>query len=274
MDSYVNYILNSTDLKFNGYPFELYYKAYRKLYKIKPYQKLTFDKQFDKLISDGIKEGGIKGNVLCCLDTSGSMNMEIKKGISAEDVATSLTIYFSELNKGYFHNKYVAFDDESKMESISGTFTDKVEQIAEKDVAWGSTNFQSVIDMLIRLRLDHPEIELSSYPTTILAISDMQFNPTANGEETNNEAMMRKLYTCFPKDFVDDMKFIWWQVNGNYSSDVPATLENSGNIVISGFDPSIITLILGGNKSQKKKLSMEDALEIALNQKVFNNIKL
>jgi hypothetical protein len=30
--------------------------------------------------------------------------------------------------------------------------------------AWGSTNFQSVIDLLVRIRRDHPTIPIADYP--------------------------------------------------------------------------------------------------------------
>ena len=59
----------------------------------------------------------------------------------------------------------------------------------------------------------NPNIPLEDYPSTLLVVSDMGFNPTNNWryqrdevlEQTNYEAMKSKLYGCFPTEFVDNM---------------------------------------------------------------------
>ena len=90
----------------------------------------------------------------------------------------------------------------------------------------------------------------------------------------------RKLYEAFPRDFVDSMKFIWWQVNGKRTTDVPATLDDGGCYFFSGFDGSIITLLLGGNEEivdtktgEKRTPTMEELIEIAMNQEVLQLVK-
>lgn len=58
---------------------------------------MTIDKQFDGLIKLAKSDnGGIKGNVWCCLDTSGSMNACIHglKDVRCCDIANSLAVYF------------------------------------------------------------------------------------------------------------------------------------------------------------------------------------
>ena len=39
----------------------------------------------------------------------------------------------------------------------------------------GSTNFQSVVDEIVRIRKSNPNIPLEDYPSTLLVVSDMQF---------------------------------------------------------------------------------------------------
>jgi hypothetical protein len=116
-------------------------------------------------------------------------------------------------------------------------------------------------------------------PKKLYIISDMQFDDC--GRYSNYDTMKRKLYEVFPKEFVDSMKFIWWQVNGKRTKDVPATLNDGGCYFISGFDGSIISTLLGGEsqvideKTGKKRLpSMEELIYIVMNQEVLNLLKI
>ena len=92
--------------------------------------------------------------------------------------------------------------------------------------------------------------------------------------------MKQKLSTVFPQEFVDSMKFVWWQVNGRRTTDMPATLDDGGNYFFSGFDGSVITLLLGGDAQvvdqttgEKRTPTMEELIEIAMNQEVLSLVK-
>jgi hypothetical protein len=150
--------------------------------------------------------------------------------------------------------------------------------IATARTAWGGTNFQSIVNEIIRIRTSRPNIPLNDYPTTLLVVSDMQFNNCGNS--TNYEVMKRKLYSVFPAEFVDSMKFIWWQVNGRRVKDVPATLDDGGCYFISGFDGSLVTLLLGAEAQiidektgEKRTPTMEELMEIAMNQEILQLVK-
>ena len=85
---------------------------------------------------------------------------------------------------------------------------------------------------------------------------------------------------AFPKEFVDNFKFIWWNVNGSYGNDMPSTLDDGGTYFFSGFDGSIISLLLGGDNyvdpktGEKKQPNMEEMLQMSLTQEVLENIVL
>ena len=180
------------------------------------------------LVDKARADGKITENVWCCLDTSGSMNQPVKglKDIFCSDVATSLALFFSELNTGAFHNKVIMFDNVSTPYDIkSDSFCEKVIELPR--VGCGGTNFQSAIDEIIKIRRQHPEIPLEQYPTTILVVSDMQFNPANHSyygsaskykEDTNYEYSKKSLKTVFPEEFVDNMKFIWWDCASRYGN--------------------------------------------------------
>lgn len=287
-DMYYNWIKTQPVAKFNGYAFELGRKLGNSKYefnKTSRVTRITVDKQFDGLIATASKDGGaIQGNVLCALDTSGSMSGPAldNAGTTPFHVCISLGIYFSELNQGAFHDTVAMFDDTSTLLKLKGkTFSDKWNEILSQKTAWGSTNFQSVIDLIVNTRKNHPEIALEDFPSTLVVVSDMQFNPSASyynrvSEQTNYETAMNKLRSVFPSDFVDNFKIIWWYCSNRKTSDFPSTMEHGGTYMMSGFDGSIISFLLGGDipiqTTNNKMPSMEDIIQAAFNQEVFSLI--
>ena len=291
-ESYIKWLEKQPSVNFNGYVYELAKKLpkYSHNAKISDVQKFTIDKQFDNLINVAEKDGtAINGNVLCALDTSGSMTTPIYgvPNLTSYDVCISLGIYFSSLNKGEFHNTVAMFDDTSRLKKLkSESFTDKWYEIMREEVAWGGTNFLSVIKMLVDTRKYHPEIPLEDFPQTLIVISDMQFNPTGrynmsyDRENTNNEEMKSMLSEVFPEEWVNNFKAIWWYCANREGSshDIPATMDMGGQYVFSGFDGSIISLILGGDNidektGEVKQLSMEESVHKALSQEILTLVR-
>jgi hypothetical protein len=154
--------------------------------------------------------------------------------------------------------------------------------IVSSTTAWGSTNFQSVIDEIVRIRKRNPQIPLSDYPETLLVVSDMQFNPTndwrlsynTQAERTNYESAIAKLSKVFPQEFVDKFKIVWWQVNGSRTTDFPSNMDCGGTYVFSGFDGSVISFLLGGKVAEDGKApDMQDVIDTALGQEVLQLVK-
>ena len=296
-ENYLNWVTSQPTVKFTGYVYELGKKLHQMERQLaqggqtpaKAATIHTINKQFDGLIELAKKDqGGLKGNVLCALDTSGSMCAPVSgaKDLTSYDVCISLGIYFSELNEGYFHNTVAMFDDVSTIKKLSGTFTEKWLDIMNEKTAWGSTNFQSVVKLLVDERLAHPSIPENEFPQTLLVVSDMQFNPSETygymGDEmverTNLQAAKNLLRTAFSEEFVENFKFIWWYCASRYGAghDVPATMEDGGNYLFSGFDGSIVTLLLGGEGQDQpdgKPLSMEEMVDKALSQEIFSFVR-
>lgn len=278
-DAYMEWLKTQPVAKFNGYAYELGKKlGYGYNNRISAVQKVTIDKQFDGLIATAKKDdGGIKGNVLCAIDTSSSMGCQISgvPGLTSYDVCASLGIYFSELNTGAFHNHIALFDNTSRMMELKGSFSDKWYQIIKSGWWGGGTNFQSLIDLIIRTRRENPNIPLEDFPKTLIVVSDMQFNPC--GSQSNYEVMMNKLRACFPSEWVDEFRCIWWYCasRSGSSKDVPATMEHGGQYLFSGFDGAVISLLLGGeakideDTGKAVQPTMEEMVEAALTQEVL-----
>lgn len=275
--TYLNWIQTQPVAKFTGYPFELLKAAREKGSALSLVQKHTLDKQFDGLVELAKKDrGGLKGNVWCALDTSGSMSWaSMMKDMTPLDVCLGLGVYFSALNEGPFKNHVIMFADKSHDLELKGTFTDKVSQL-QQVTAMGSTNFQSVIDEIVRIRKARPDIAVEHYPTTLLVVSDMQFNPVSGNTETNYQRAMKQLAAVG----LPNIQIIWWQCAGD-TVDFPSKMDDKGVVMISGFDGAIITNILGGETEVKdavtgeiRKLNPSENMLKALNQVVLTQVKL
>ena len=284
--NYIDWLSKQKTIKFNGYPYDLLVRIKKATNSnihvllsssywgnritIPEILQHTTDLQFDNLIATSQRDGKITENVLCALDTSGSMASG-SGDVTPLDVCLSLGLYFSTLTQGHFHKKVVMFDNTSTMQQLTGSFCEMLRQIPIN--AWGGTNFMSVINLLVEYRRNNPTIPLEEYPTTLLIVSDMQFNPIGKNVETNYKATKRELLKAFPKEFVDKMKFIWWNVNGKHEG-MPATMDDGGCYFFSGFDGAIASLLLGKEQQDKKpSKTMEEVLTEALTQEVLLYVK-
>jgi len=273
-ERYLEWIKAQPTAKFTGYVYELMASVNARMSLA---QRYTVDKQFDGLLELAKQnKGGIHENVWCALDTSGSMAAKVAN-TTAFNICVSLGIYFSSLNEGSFKDHVVMFNVMSKVMKLSGTFSDKALQIMAAETAWGNTNFQSVIDELVRVRVDNPNIPVSDFPTTLLVISDMQFDSaSAQNKKTNYEALMRKLNDVG----LPNIKVIWWFVTGR-KDDFPSTIQDEGVTMIGGFDGSIISLIIGGETTtidtstgKTRQLNAYENMLKALDQEVLKQVKL
>jgi hypothetical protein len=285
--------------KYTGYVFELAKKlrdygvsAYsRGRYNLPIEVKHTIDSQFMGLVEKARENGKINTNVWCALDTSGSMSTRVNglKDITCEDIASSLAVFFGELNTGAFHNKIIMFDNVSHPYDMKGdSFCERIGNLPS--VPAGGTNFQSVVEEIVKIREQHPEIPLEDYPQTILVVSDMQFNPVSYSwyssrgsrtEPTNYEYSKNTLKKVFPAEFVDNMKFIWWDCAARYgNTDYEASASTNGAYFFSGFDGSIISMLLNEDAikdeqtGEVRQPTAEEIVMKALNQEILSYIKV
>jgi hypothetical protein len=265
---YLKWIKSQPVAKFTGYVYELMKTVSAS---ISLAQKHTVDKQFEGLIRLAEAEETQQENVWCALDTSGSMQTAVAD-TTAFDICISLGVYFSTLIKGAFQDHVIMFDKVSRVKKLSGTFSDKVLQLTKEQTAWGSTNFQSVIDTIVKMRRIQPDIPIADYPTTLVVVSDMQFNP-AGSMKTNYETAMRKLKQVG----LSEIRIVWWWVTGR-GQDFPSTLDDKGTILIGGFDGTIISQLIGKDVQSSKQDGQigkvqsgpYEAMQRALDQEVLN----
>jgi len=276
-DKYIDWIQKQPVAKFTGYPYELYQKAKSNRNLAQTY---TLNAQFETLIQTAMKDINpdiLKKGVLCALDTSGSMSSSYwsvdPNGPAPIDICVGLGLFFSRMLQGAFADHVIMFDNHSRFLKLKGTFCERADQIPSN--AMGGTNFQSVIDEIVRVRHQSPNIPIEDFPEVLLVVSDMQFNPT-NNNTTNYQRAMTKLSVVG----LPPISIIWWQVNGRFTGDVPSTMFDPGTTLISGFDGSIVTALLGApdkvvdeKTGEVRKTTPYEKMLACLDQEILNSVK-
>ena len=116
---------------------------------------------------------------------------------------------------------------------------------------WGmSTNLQATFDLILNsaIRESLPESEM---PTKLLIISDMEFNE-ADRHQTNLDSIRQKYSNAGYKM----PEIVFWNVNGRMGN-VPASVNDSGIGLVSGFSPSILKSILQGEIYSPEQLMLD-----------------
>lgn len=284
------WVLGQKSVKFTGYPYELLKAAEKSPMMV---QKIIYDKQFETILEP--MRGHKLGNVLACLDISGSMGMQVMPNVTAMDICLSMGIVFSALNTGYFQDAVCGFSDNAVLFKLKGGFCDRLHFLKHdslfQQIAWGSTNFQGTIDLLVKVRKENPEIPVDQYPETVLVISDMQFNPANNWQErnkldidqaaqTNYEVARKKLDAVG----LPGVRIIWWYVNGA-GGDFPSQMNDKGVYMIGGFDPVNIKALMGlsadpaapekkdFNAAEKVEETPLDGMKNFLSQPIFSLVE-
>lgn len=170
--------------------------------------------------------------ILAMVDTSGSMNGEPMA------VAVSLGMYVSERLSGPFKDVILTFSESPAFHKVEGkTVAERVNSLS--NAAWAmNTNLEKAFKVMLQRAVDN-DLPASEMPTTLLIISDMQFDqcvhaPNANAVQMAKDAYERSGYQ-FPK-------VVFWNVNA--SKNQPAKKDTAGVALVSGYSPSIMKSIL------------------------------
>lgn len=281
---YSKWIQSKPVAKYTGFVFELFIplgSGYHCKH-IEDYKESTINAQFAQLVKIG-KEGiNTNSRLLVVRDTSSSMTSKAK-GCSATsyDIGKSMALYFSEFLTGPFANSFAEFADRCRLHQWTGnTPVDKY--INDRCEAYGGTNFQSVIDLFIRLR--NEGVREEDFPTGLLLISDGELGPCSlrrGNNSTNFQAAINRLKNAgFSEEYVKNFKLIMW--------DVPNDFYGGGNTVkfedfadapnffyMSGYDPSVISFIMSGNRPEAKvPKNAEELFMVAMDQELLNRLQV
>lgn len=286
VEKYTKWIEGKPTAKFTGFVFELFQplgNGYR-LNHIEPYKEATINAQFAQLVKTGKEGVNTNSKLLVVRDTSSSMtSTAIGCTMSSYDIGKAMALYFSEFLTGPFANSFAEFADTCKLHQWQGkTAVDKY--INDRCEAYGGTNFQSVIDLFIRLK--NQGVPESDFPTGLLCVSDGEFNRASyygsrsdTASSTNFNVAIRKLRDAgFSKEYVDNFKIILWDIPNGYYGKPETKFEDfadaKGFFYMSGYDPSAVSFILGTGEFKATPRNAEELFAAAMDQELLNRVSI
>ena len=182
---------------------------------------------------------GEDNSFLAVCDVSGSMS-----GTPME-VSIALGIYLSERNVGPFKDGFITFSANPKLQILNGTLSQRISQLARSQ--WDmNTNLESVFELILRTAIKH-RLANRDLPKNVIILSDMQFDRCVYGSSKSAMDMIRNMYSSAGYTVPN---VIFW--NLRTSTGVPAKSTESGVALVSGFSPSIMKTLLGGNTNPMK----------------------
>lgn len=277
VDKYSEWIKARPVAKFTGFVFELFKplgNGYG-LRHIEDYKEATINAQFAQLVKTGKEGVNTNSGLLVVRDTSCSMTSQaVGCSMSSYDIAKSMALYFSEFLTGPFANSFAEFANICTLRKWKGS-TPVDKYLNDRCEAYGGTNFQSVIDLFIRLK--NQGVPEKDFPTGILCVSDGEFNRCGTNTSTNFQTAIRRLREAgFSKEYVDSFKIILWDVPNGYYGKSVTKFEDFADapnfFYLSGYDPSSVAFIMEGKKCKVTPRNAAELMETALDQELLNRV--
>jgi len=188
-------------------------------------------------------------NTLVVRDGSASMEWN---GGKPMDVATALAIYMAERNHGEFHNQFITFSSRPKIIDLNGldTLHDKLAKTYREDDC-SNTDIEAVFKLILKTAIEH-KMTQEDMPKNIVIVSDMHFD--AHSHNCNDT-----LFGAIGKEYAAHgfvlPRLIFWNVNGNCSSNVVPVQQNvMGVVLMSGYSQNLIKMVMSNQTDPYKCL--------------------
>ena len=184
---------------------------------------------------------GTLENILPVIDVSDSMRKSVSGGgTTCMQVAISLGMYLAERTRGQFKDKFLTFSESPEVQTIQGIdLQSRVDSIRKSD--WGfSTELVGSFKELLKAAKE-ANVPPENMPTTILILSDMEFNEGVN-VRVYPLNQIRQQYKAAGYKLP---KIVFWNLSGR-AGNYPAQSLDLNVALVSGFSPSIMTAVLGG----------------------------
>ena len=186
----------------------------------------------------------ISGNesIIPVIDVSGSMVTPVSGNITAMDVAVSLGLYTSERLKGPFKDHFITFSSKPQIQHLSGDIVTRLESCVKSE--WGmSTNLVRVFSQILSKAKQY-NLSQDDMPSKVIIFSDMEFDQAINNGDATAFVAIDKLYE---QAGYTRPQLVFWNITGRSNSNTPVKIHDGGTALVSGFSPSILSSIMGGN---------------------------
>lgn len=175
-------------------------------------------------------------NAIVMADVSGSM--------CGRPMATSigLAIYFTERNKGDYHNLFMTFSGNPQIVTLRGeTLGQKIRNLQNADGReWSqNTNLKAAFDKVLDIALEN-NTPKDDVPKSIIVISDMEIDYCGNREWTFYDKMAHK----FQKHGYEIPNIVFWNVNSRHDV-FHADKSRKGVQLCSGQSVTVFKQLMG-----------------------------
>jgi hypothetical protein len=190
-------------------------------------------------------------SVLALVDVSGSMNCVVggNANLLCMDVAVSLGLYVSDKLKGDFKDCFLTFSGEPELLRLTGTVTQKVQQMVQSSWAM-NTNLHKAMELILSTA-KNGNVAPNDMPQTLLILSDMQID----GCVAHDDSAMQMIERKYAEAGYEVPKVVFWNLNA--AGNVPVKFDKNGTALVSGFSPSILRSILSGKEFTPEAIMLE-----------------
>ncbi len=287
VEKYEKWIESKPIAKFTGFPHELFSKYLRPtgwgasdMKELRTHEIHTLNKQFYGLVETAKKGINQDTTMIVARDTSGSMAATAEgTKMSCGDIAKSLAMFMSYmLPDGAFSKSWIEFSNTATLKQWKGS--NPYEHWKNDDTHYAlNTSFLSVIDLFVSMK--RKGVNEDEFPSGIVCISDGEFDPDRELDQTNVDAAFRKLKDAgFTKGFVNNFQIAIWNLTSRfYGRNTGKKFETYGNkdniFYLSGYDPSILAFLTGLKEpGRKQPKNAEELFEEAMNQELLNEVEV
>jgi hypothetical protein len=212
------------------------------------------DKQW-KQLPDYVAEGE---NILPMSDVSGSMTMYGPPEPIL--VSIGLGLYLSERNKGAFKNKILTFSGSPEFFEVNPDWNIREKYQRVLHANWDmNTNFEKAYRLILDTGTAF-NVPQDNMPTMLLVLSDMQFDEATGRNKPHLEIIREEFelagYTM--------PKIVFWNLRAG-SNGLPATSDDDGVAMVSGYSPALMTALLSAQNFNPVDVMMEAIDPIELN---------
>ena len=261
-------------------PHEIYFRYEHELDK----EPNTSYEMMWKMLPNKVIDGN---DILVIRDGSGSMTRPIPGTNNGTilDVASALTVYFSEHAKGGFHNKFITFSAHPELVDISkcDTLHDKIRHLSNY-CDCTNTNIEKTFDLILETAVKN-KMTQDELPKSLLIVSDMQFDAATSGgydwetrsyyEAKYDETLFNTIRKNFESYGYEIPRLIFWNVSAEKTT-IPEIKNDLGLVLLSGYSKNIMDMICENNfemeivNEEGKKETVQLTPEQILSNKVYS----
>lgn len=200
----------------------------------------------------------------------GSYSMTTKIGntnITCLDISTALAIYFSEHCKGEYKDNFITFSSKPKVIDLSNcsSLREKIEKChAEDDCS--NTDIYKVFKLILDTAVNNKYTQ-EQLPKNIVVVSDMEFDDATTTRD--HKTLFETIQVEYLLHGYDLPRLVFWNVCSRTGT-IPLKTNKNGVCLVSGFNPTIMDMVLSGELDPYKCLvnklnsSRYDAVEKAV----------